>query len=213
MIEKQAMDVGIVETVRKNSHVKKGQIYVNHPWYNDDFGDDYTFDDVVEALTIYKSIYGDFKNGVLDDVEFVIPDPPINDDDDDDVDLSDFFSGSSEDMTKSASLAAQAIAGLDDLNNNDSNEREQMIQNEIERMQKEMSNVLQQQLPIDDANDTTTISKQSWPEYLSGMKLGLITRRIREGDLEVKHIPERKQKLDDIQFDWGDPKKILRCTI
>merc|ERR1740129_575421 len=101
-----------------------------------------------------------------------------------------------------------------------------MIQDEIERMQKEMSSALQQQQqPVDMmdddlelyANETTTTatavspldiisqekkSRQSWPEYLSGMKLGLITRRIREGDLEVKHIPERKEKLDAISFDW-----------
>lgn len=48
-----------------------------------------------------------------------------------------------------------------------------------------------------------------WPEQLAGMKLGKIVSRIREGGLEVKHIPERKAQLDEIGFDWGDPKRFV----
>ena len=32
------------------------------PWFNDDFGDDFVFEDVVEALKIYKAMYGDWGN-------------------------------------------------------------------------------------------------------------------------------------------------------
>ena len=163
----------------------------------------------------------------MDDVEFVIPEP---DNEDELGDLSDYFSGAGDtteldDLTASASLAAKAISGADDINDieNSSEVREKMIQDEIQRMQKEM-NLLGPD--VDDlsamedlelyANDTTATAtltekkdKQSWPEYLAGMKLGLIVRRIREGDLEVKHLPERKKKLDAISFDWGDARKFL----
>lgn len=48
-----------------------------------------------------------------------------------------------------------------------------------------------------------------WPEHLGGMKLGNIVARIRDGSLEVRHLPERKLQLDGIQFDWGDDQKFL----
>ena len=41
------------------------------------------------------------------------------------------------------------------------------------------------------------------------MKLGSIVESIRDGSLEVKHLPERKEQLDAIDFDWGDEKKFL----
>lgn len=41
------------------------------------------------------------------------------------------------------------------------------------------------------------------------LAVGGHVRRIRDGDLEVKHIPERKAKLDEIGFDWGDPKRFI----
>ena len=49
----------------------------------------------------------------------------------------------------------------------------------------------------------------NWPEHLQGMGLGNIVARIRDGSLEVKHIPERKEQLDAIGFDWGDPKYFI----
>lgn len=225
MIEKRAIDVGIVQQVRGNSHVQKGYIDVKHPWFNDDFGDDFTFDDVVEALIVYQSINGNFDG--LDDVEFVIPEP---EDEDELGDLSDYFSGSGDsseldDLAASASLAAQAIATVDDINDIENNNevREKMIQDEIQRMQNEinilgpddaaLSAMEDLELYANDTSSTATLTKkkdkQVWPEYLAGMKLGLIVRRIREGDLEVKHLPERKEKLDAISFDWGDPRKFL----
>jgi hypothetical protein len=55
----------------------------------------------------------------------------------------------------------------------------------------------------------TKVSSEKWPEHLAGMVLGNIVRRIRDGSLEVKHLPERKAQLDDINFDWGDPKYFI----
>jgi hypothetical protein len=55
----------------------------------------------------------------------------------------------------------------------------------------------------------SVVASNDWPEHLAGMKLGQIVSRIREGGLEVKHLPERKAQLDDIGFDWGDPKRFV----
>jgi hypothetical protein len=41
------------------------------------------------------------------------------------------------------------------------------------------------------------------------MELGSVVRRIREGDVEVKTVPERKAMLDALQFDWGDEDLFL----
>jgi len=48
-----------------------------------------------------------------------------------------------------------------------------------------------------------------WPEHLAGMRLGSIAKRIRDGSLEVKHLKQRKRKLDAIGFDWGEPQHFL----
>lgn len=53
------------------------------------------------------------------------------------------------------------------------------------------------------------IAEVDWPEHLGGMLLGNIVTRIRDGSLEVKHIPERKAQLDAVDFDWGDPKYFI----
>jgi hypothetical protein len=62
---------------------------------------------------------------------------------------------------------------------------------------------------------TTTIDKRNlntyvdWPTHLVGMELGSIVRRIREGDVEVKTVPEKKAMLDAIHFDWGNEELFL----
>ena len=43
------------------------------PWRNDDFGKDFVFEDVVEALVLYKELYGDFST--IEEDEFVVPAP------------------------------------------------------------------------------------------------------------------------------------------
>jgi hypothetical protein len=70
--------------------------------------------------------------------------------------------------------------------------------------------------PWDDSQDDdgleskfSVVASSDWPEHLAGMKLGRLVARMRDGDLEVKHLPERKAKLDEIGFDWGDPKRFI----
>jgi hypothetical protein len=73
----------------------------------------------------------------------------------------------------------------------------EQLEAEITKMEEAMLGPKQQQ------------SQLQWPEHLEGMRLGNIVRRIREGSLEVKHLPERKAQLDAIDFDWGDPRRFL----
>lgn len=75
-----------------------------------------------------------------------------------------------------------------------------LIAAEIERMELEMQGEL---------GDSSDSEDTKWPEHLAGMKLGSITERIRDGSLEVKHLPERKKMLDSIDFDWGDERSFL----
>ena len=159
----------------QGKRVTKGTIQKNIPWFNDDFGDEFVFEDVVEALSIYKDIHGGFDNI---DIDFVVPEPSI---------------GANFDIDASAAAAA-AIAKAESMGE----DSDELIAAEIERMEAEMKG---------DNNGNTDNSK--WPEHLAGMKLGGITKRIRDGSLEVKHLPERKKQLDAIAFDWGDPKKFI----
>ena len=159
----------------------------NIPWFNDDFGGEFVFEDVVEALTLYQSFFGDFSN--LTNEEFVIPllDEPMSTFDDDDDDSSMFDSDAS-------SRAAAAIARFE--------ESEDLIEAENGRLS-------------DKAETEAAIAvrrlevEADWPEHLEGMRVGSIVKRIRDGSLEVKHLPERKAKLDAIDFDWGDSKYFI----
>lgn len=138
----RAIDVGIVEEIRPIDNIKKGHIKVEHAWFNDDFGDSFMFEDVVEALETWKTLKGNFNISEDFEIQNKIKLPAENDD-----------------------------------------------EFELDSLQVE--------------ND------EEWPEYLEGMKLGSIVKRIREGDLEVKHLPERKEQLDAIGFDWGEESKFL----
>ena len=137
------------------------------PWRNDDFGGDFVFEDVVEALILYKELYGNFDT--IEEDEFVVPEPV-----EESLRLSPF------------ELAAMNDDFPDDLDDFDEPNR----------------NNGNQLLSAIKATD-------DWPEQLAGMKLGQIVSRIREGGLEVKHLPERKAQLDKIGFDWGDPKRFV----
>ena len=120
------------------------------PWRNDDFGADFVFEDVVEALVLYKELYGSF-DGIEED-EFVVPEP-----DEESLRLSPF------------ELAAMNADSPDDLDDSDGpwNDGE------------------------DDLDDKfSVVASNDWPEHLAGMKLGQIVSRIREGGLEVKHLPD-----------------------
>jgi hypothetical protein len=172
-------------------NMTKGKRHKDIPWFNDDFGGEFVFEDVVEALTLYQSFYGDFSN--LTNEEFVIPvlgEPmsPFSDDDDD----------SSMFEFDASSRAAAAIARFE--------KRSDVGENLIEAESARLS---------DEVETETAIAvrrlevKADWPEHLQGMLIGNIVKRIRDGSLEVKHLPERKAKLDAIAFDWGDPKYFI----
>ena len=199
----RAKEVGIIEGITANNRIIKGKRDKDIPWFNDDFGDDFVFDDVLEALTLYKSFYGDYSNLTLN-CDFIVPTPEEKTGFlDDDEDLMSF------DVDASA-RAARAIAEFEEQGDFDSSE--DLIAAEIKRLQQEVSGeeseeeletvATQTLLPEIDNN-------KDWPEHLAGMDLGGIVARIRDGSLEVRHLEERKAKLDALEFDWGDDKYFL----
>ena len=159
----------------------------------------FVFEDVVEALTLYKSFYGDFSN--FTNEEFVIPfqgetPNPFDDDEDFDLDLM-----MDEDSSDAAASTIARFEEFDDFMTEDN------IEAEISRLEQEA-------LEPEEKEATTVatlvpVNEVEWPEHLAGMRLGNIVARIRDGSLEVKHLPERKAKLDAIGFDWGDPKYFI----
>lgn len=145
----------------------------------------------MEALTLYQSFYGDFSN--LTNEEFVIPllDEPMSTFDNDDDDSSMFDSDAS-------SRAAAAIARFA--------ERGDVGKDLVEVESARLSDEVKAKTAI--ASRRLEV-EADWPEHLEGMRIGSIVQRIRDGSLEVKHLPERKASLDAIDFDWGDPKFFI----
>ncbi|KAL7467063.1 hypothetical protein ACHAXS_007341 [Conticribra weissflogii] len=166
-----AQSVGIMEGWTKNKRVMKGKIQKFVPWRNDDFGGDFIFDDVVEALKLYKELHGNFDD--IEEDAFVVPEPV----------------GESLRMSP-FELAAMDDDGPEELNDIDGPWSQSEDEDEME-------------------NKFSVVASSDWPEHLAGMKLGQIVSRIRQGGLEVKHLPERKARLDEIGFDWGDPKRFI----
>eukprot|EP00522_Entomoneis_paludosa_P001294 CAMPEP_0172472340 /NCGR_PEP_ID=MMETSP1065-20121228/68285_1 /TAXON_ID=265537 /ORGANISM="Amphiprora paludosa, Strain CCMP125" /LENGTH=1042 /DNA_ID=CAMNT_0013230471 /DNA_START=191 /DNA_END=3319 /DNA_ORIENTATION=+ len=207
----RAMEVGIIEGITENNRVIKGKRDKEIPWFNDDFGDDFVFDDVVEALTLYKSFYGDFSNLTIN-ADFIVPTPIEQTgflDEDDDDDLIGF------DVDASA-RAARAIAEFEQ--QGDFDKSEDLIAAEIKRLQQQVgADEPEEEAILADtlaaaASVTQTApvdNSKQWPEHLSGMMLGSIVKRIRIGSLEVRHLEERKAKLDALDFDWGDDKHFI----
>ena len=169
----------IICLTRQGKRVTKGSIHKVIPWFNDDFGDDFVFEDVVEALTFYKDAKDSFNDLSVD---FVVPEPTF---------------GAEFDIEASAEAAA-AIANAESMGE----DSDALIAAEIERMELEMKG---ESNPDEDSDE----EEIKWPEHLAGMKLGSITQRIRDGSLEVKHLPDRKKMLDKIGFDWGDERQFL----
>lgn len=206
----RALEVGIISGMTENKRVIKGKRVKNIPWYNDDFGDDFVFEDVVEALTFYKNKHGDFSN-FTEECDFVVPVREqvtgfLEQDTPDDID---FFSMEGEEMPA-------AFAGGGGISESNLNE-EDFITAEIQRLQREVGQGGFDGLTTpdgttgrnEDDRDDKSGDDGEWPEHLGGMALGHIVRRIKDGSLEVKHLPERKKVLDDIDFDWGDPLRFL----
>jgi hypothetical protein len=191
----RALAVGVIESVNEKGRVVKGKRTKDIPWFNDDFGDDFVFEDVVEALTVYKNIYGDFSNLTDAGGAFFIPGPDTSLGYDDD----DLFDGFDVDAS---SRAAAAISQFEERGNIDRSE--DLIAAEIKRLQGEASTSMDTSVAV--VRETTAAE---WPEHLAGMALGTLVTRIRDGSLEVKHILERKMQLDAINFDWGDPMEFM----
>ncbi|CAB9515437.1 expressed unknown protein [Seminavis robusta] len=188
----RAVSVGIIreDEYIERRRVVKGKREKDIPWFNDDFGDEFVFDDVVEALTIYRSIYGDFS-GLVNGSTFVIP-------------------TNSEEYSDDGS-------SMDALGYNDMNSRAASALAEARRRvvgeQASLYDELEELTEIGELDSNGVVapeaSAEDWPEHLGGMRLGSIVERIQDGSLEVKHLPERKKRLDKLKFDWGDPDKFI----
>jgi hypothetical protein len=178
--------------------MRKGKRPKDIPWFNDDFGDDFVFDDVIEALTLYKTFYGGFSN--FTNEEYIIPvkDEPVSPfdiDEDDDGMLTD----------DASSRAVAAVARFEEID--ELAMTEDVMEGKIDQLEGELVSPAAEQ-------ESTVVTIEplvevDWPEHLGGMQLGNIVARIRDGSLEVKHLPERKAQLDAIDFDWGDPKFFI----
>ena len=207
----KALQVGVIEGLTPNKRVIKGKQQKDIPWFNDDFGGDFVFEDVVEGLKVYKSIYGDLSN-LTDD--FVVPNPKevtgfVGDDDDffDDDGGGGFLDSFSRFDVDASARAAAAIANYE--RQGDVRSGEELVGAEIRRLREEIGQpqaAVAARAPI---SASTTSETATWPEALAGMQLGSIAARIRDGSLEVKHVPERKRDLDAIKFDWGDPERFI----
>lgn len=188
----RAIDCGIIEGLTPKKRVIKGKREKDIPWFNDDFGEYFVFEDVVEALSIYKSIYGDFLK--LTNSNFVVPAPKEVTGflDDDSLEIFD---------VDASARAAAAIASFEEQGQTERSE--DFIAAEIKRLQREVDQ------PFEKETRTAVLEAEKfagkWPEHLAGMALGSLVTRMRDGSLEVKHLPERKAQLDAIGFEWGDP--------
>jgi hypothetical protein len=184
---------------REGNTLSKGKQRRESAWFNDDFGGYFVFDDVVEALTLYKKFYGNFSN--LTNEEFVIPvrgdsmSPFDEDEDYDDMNT----------MNDPSSRAAAAISRFEEFD--DLSMSEDMMETEISRLEKVIAPDTESEVAV--ATAVIPQVEVDWPDHLGGMGLGNVVTRIRDGSLEVKHLPERKAQLDAIDFDWGDPKQFI----
>jgi len=205
-----AMRVGVIRSYGEGGkRLIKGKIDKRFPWFNDDFGDEFVFEDVVDALKIYHELYGSWKGlhhgNDSENEDFAVPPPPHLDENREnafgDLDdgrltppskkLSDDF-----DLTNDLGLTLDSLDSLDGPTEADLSGDGGIDDDDIFGDSK--------------LRELETLSlRHPWPEALSGMRLGHITRRIRDGSLEVGHIPERRAKLDAIGFDWGPPAHFL----
>jgi len=190
----RAIAVGIIEGVDERGRIKKGKREKNIPWFNDDFGSEFVFDDVVEALTVYKSLHGDFSN--LTDGTFIVP---SHGDEFGDLDGA-FGMLENED---SSSRAAAAMAAFEERRRSESATKDAFDLAEDANME---------DVSVGGEPAVASMlagSPDDWPEHLGGMVLGNIVERIRDGSLEVKHLSERKAMLDKLDFEWGDEKYFV----
>eukprot|EP00591_Stephanopyxis_turris_P001962 CAMPEP_0195524990 /NCGR_PEP_ID=MMETSP0794_2-20130614/25162_1 /TAXON_ID=515487 /ORGANISM="Stephanopyxis turris, Strain CCMP 815" /LENGTH=947 /DNA_ID=CAMNT_0040655341 /DNA_START=72 /DNA_END=2915 /DNA_ORIENTATION=+ len=174
--EAKGLASGIVVTIEEgpHSHPKLEPRIVSHPWYFDDYGDDFTFENVLEAL----QIWGENNDGTFDIHDQYILQEPV------DVEAELLRQGLRvpvEDEPGSVDAPYEVEVGVSDIDENDDLDG--------------ASNA-----PMSSSSDVSI----DWPPHLVGLELGSIVRRIREGDVEVKTDPERRKALDEINFTWGN---------
>lgn len=168
---------------RPDGRVRKGRNYVQTPWRLEDYGEGFKFKDVVTALTLYKKFYGSLQN--ITDLDFMIPSSN---------DAPDRFGNVGLHRTPLDPQLMDWSKGLTKWS-----ETDEII---AAKEKEDAPEAPKPPLP-------TPIMATEWPPELAGMRLGRTIERIRDGSLEVKHIPERKKKLDRLGFDWGDPRYSL----
>ena len=141
-------------------------------------------------------MYGDFSNFTRENTDFIIPAAVSNAFGQEEATAFD---------TAASARAAAAIAMYEDEGR--SSESEDLIADEIKRLQEDVSPY---SMETAIATKEDQLSDLQWPEHLAGMQLGYIAKRIKDGSLEVKHLPDRKATLDAIGFEWGDDKYFLQ---
>lgn len=145
---------------------------------------------------MYKKIYGDFSNFTRENTDFIVPASESNEFSDEEATAFD---------TAASARAAAAIAAYEEEGR--SSESENLIASEIKRLQEEVETPYSMATEV--KQEVVKSTNVQWPEHLAGMQLGYIVKRIKDGSLEVKHLPKRKAALDAIDFEWGDEKYFL----
>lgn len=190
-----------VRNYSEENRILKGKREKPFAWYIDDYGDDFVFEDVVEALSVYKDMHDSYDG--LDDEAFVVPDQ------------SEALFGAGTAAAFDAESSAAAAAAIAAAERGEGGDSDALIAAEIERLEASLSEEDEEgddddDEEVDDEDTSSLVDPDvKWPEHLAGMRLGNIVKRIRDGSLEVKHIRERRRKLDAISFDWGDTRKFL----
>lgn len=176
--------------------------YAEHGWNLDDFEGDYDFSDVIDALLQYKERYGDFEVPV----DFVIASAPLEDEHDDYVDEED------DGLTVRSAADTVGGGGVDDLNaalasllSEDKPQSDEPSVEDLLRLEAE------EDLLLSEAVDDIPLEEQiPWPPRMDGLKLGMVVAAMRVGDIPARDDPERKKRLDEIGFTWGDsPEQYL----
>jgi len=166
------------------SYVKINPRKINHPWYFDDYGDNFSFEDVVEALRIW----GENHDGAFNITDkYVIKSP-------EEVEYEERNMGLRKPMpSDKAGLEFEEMAFMEE---------------EVDSMGFDNAD----NASVGFADDVMVDFRRpriAWPPHLFGLELGSIVRRIREGDVEVMTDPDKKAALDSIGFDWGDEERFL----
>jgi len=214
-----ALRAGIISDI--NPQTSYGSIQprkLSQAWYFDDYGDDFTFQDVVDALRLWGENHNDsfdiqdtYVIKSLDEIKYEERNMGLRikeeeftikgeDDDDFDIDEDDepplILSLNQDDSDSSFALRNAAVDSTTSISRNSDNSAD-------------FNNISKKTASGTFSAQASQSKNIAWPANLVGMELGAIVRRIREGDVEVKTVPERKAALDAINFDWGNEELFL----